>query len=123
MAPARTLLIAFFLGIFSFATAAYADTIYDAKIEQKLKLDDAQKPKVAAIVQKTRSDMNIVFQKYGIDPDARPSFDLLQKAGEELQDIQHRERRELKAILKKDQLKQYDKIVEQTSATVRKAAK
>ena len=123
MASARTLLVPL-LGFFiNFASLANADSIYDSHIEQKLKLDDNQKSKVATIVEKTKSDMSAVFRKYGIDPDAKPSADLLDKAGPELQEIQHRERRELKAILKKDQLKQYDKIIEQTSARVSKAAK
>jgi hypothetical protein len=67
--------------------------------------------------------MNAVFKKYGIDPNATPNFDKLTKASDELQAIGRRERAQMKEILSKAQLKQYDKIIADTGARVRKAAK
>ena len=70
------LLAALFVG----ALPASADSIYDAKVEQKLTdLNPDQKAK-PAITKQTASEMNAVFKKYGIDPDATPNFDQLQKA-------------------------------------------
>jgi hypothetical protein len=67
--------------------------------------------------------MNVVLKKYGIDPNAPPNFDKLTKAADELQAIGRRERAQMKTILDKAQLKQYDKIIADTGARVRKAAK
>jgi hypothetical protein len=103
---------------------AHADSIYDAKVGQKLTdLTPDQKTKVSAITKQTATEMNAVFKKYGIDPNAAPNFDQLQKAGEELQAVGRREKAQMKTILSKAQLKQYDKIIADTGARVRKAAK
>jgi hypothetical protein len=112
------------LALFAGTLPASADSIYDAKVEQKLKdLDSDQKAKVSAITKQTASEMNAVFKKYGIDPNAAPDFDKLQKAGDELQAVARREKAQMKTILSKAQLKQYDKIIADTGARVRKAAK
>jgi len=120
----RAKVVAFgLLALFSAALPASADSIYDANVEQKLDLDPGQKAKVSAIVKQSNADMNSVFKKYGIDPNATPNFDKLTKASDELQAIGRRERGEMKKILNKAQLKQYDKLIADTGARVRKAAK
>jgi hypothetical protein len=121
----RAKVVAFgLLAMFVGALPASADSIYDAKVEQKLTdLNPDQKAKVSAITKQTASEMNAVFKKYGIDPDATPNFDQLQKAGEELQAVARREKAQMKTVLSKKQLKQYDKIIADTGARVRKAAK
>jgi hypothetical protein len=102
---------------------AKAESIYDSNIEQKLDLEDAQKPKVAAIVKQTQQQMSEVFQKYGIDPNVKPDLDRLTNASDELKAINDRERKQLKQILSKSQLKRYDHIIAETGARVQKAAK
>ena len=101
---------------------ANANSIYDAKIEERLKLDPGQMPKVEAIVKQSQAERDVVFRKYGIDPNAKPDLDLLTKASDELKAIGNQERKQLKEVLSKAQLKQYDKIINQTSARVGKAA-
>jgi hypothetical protein len=121
----RAKVVAFgMLALFAGPLPAYADNIYDAKVEQKLTdLNSDQKAKVSAIIKQTTSEMNAFFKKYGIDPNAAPDFDKLQKAGEELQAIARREKAQMKDVLTKAQLKKYDKIIADTGARVRKAAK
>ena len=120
----RAKVVAFgLLALFAGALPASADSIYDAKVEQKLELDPGQKAKVSGIVKQSNADMNVVLKKYGIDPNAPPIFDKLTKAADELQAIGRRERAQMKTILDKAQLKQYDKIIADTGARVRKAAK
>ena len=112
------------LASFAGSLPASADSIYDAKVEQKLTtLKPDQKAKVAEVVKQSNADMNVVLKKYGIDPNAAPNFDKLTKAADELQAIGRRERAQMKTILDKAQLKQYDKIIADTGARVRKAAK
>jgi hypothetical protein len=120
----RAKVVAFgLLALFAGTLPASADTIYDAKVEQKLKdLNGDQKAKIAAVVKKSNAEMNAVFKKYGIDPNAKPDFDKLTKASDELQAIGRRERAQMKDILSKAQLKAYDKIIADTGARVRKAA-
>ena len=120
----RAKVVAFgLLALFAGGLPAYAENIYDAKVEQKLSdLTADQKAKVSAITKQTASEMNAVFKKYGIDPEAKPDFDKLQKAGDELQAVARREKAQMKDILSKAQFKQYVKIIDQTGARVRKAA-
>jgi hypothetical protein len=102
---------------------ANAESIYDSNIEQKLNLEDAQKPKVAGIVKQTQQETNEVFRKYGIDPNATPDLDRLTNASDELKAINDRERKQLKQILSKSQLKRYDRIIAETAVRIQKAAK
>jgi hypothetical protein len=120
----RAKVVAFgLLALFAGGLPAHAENVYDAKVAQKLSdLTDDQKSKVSAITKQTASEMNAVFKKYGIDPEAKPDFDKLQKAGDELQAVARREKAQMKDILSKAQFKQYVKIIDATGARVRKAA-
>jgi hypothetical protein len=120
----RAKVVAFgLLALLAGGLPAYAENLYDAKVAQKLSdLTDDQKAKVSAITKQTATEMNAVFKKYGIDPEAKPDFDKLQKAGDELQAVARREKAQMKDILSKAQFKQYVKIIDATGARVRKAA-
>jgi uncharacterized FlaG/YvyC family protein len=120
----RAKVVAFgLLALFAGGLPAHAENLYDAKVAQKLSdLTDDQKAKVSTITKQTATEMNAVFKKYGIDPEAKPDFDKLQKAGEELQAVARREKAQMKDILSKAQFKQYVKIIDATGARVRKAA-
>jgi hypothetical protein len=120
----RAKVVAFgLLALLAGGLPANAENLYDAKVAQKLSdLTDDQKAKVSTITKQTASEMNAVFKKYGIDPEAKPDFDKLQKAGEELQAVARREKAQMKDILSKAQFKQYVKIIDATGARVRKAA-
>ena len=64
------------LACFAGTLPASADSIYDAKVEQKLTtLKPDQKAKVAEVVKQSNADMNVVLKKYVIDPNAAPNFD------------------------------------------------
>ena len=71
------------LACFAGTLPASANSIYDAKVEQKLTtLKPDQKAKVAEVVKQSNADMNVVLKKYGIDPNAAPNFDKLTKAAD-----------------------------------------
>jgi hypothetical protein len=102
---------------------AAAGTIYDSNVEQRLSgLSATQRTQVNAIVKKSSTDMLAVMRKYGIDPNAKPRFDLLQRAANELQAVERAERKAMQGVLDKQQLKQYDAIINETRIRVRKAA-
>src|SRR5262249_44415220 len=63
------------LALLASGLPAHADSIYDAKVAQKLSdLTKDQTAQVDAITKKTAAEMNAVFKKYGIDPNAKPDF-------------------------------------------------
>lgn len=102
---------------------AAAGTIYDSNVEQRLTgLSATQRTQVSAIVKKSSTDMLAVMRRYGIDPNAKPRFDLLQRAANELQAVERAERKAMQGVLDKQQLKQYDAIINETRIRVRKAA-
>ncbi|MFO1090596.1 MAG: hypothetical protein U1E46_13565 [Hyphomicrobiales bacterium] len=118
----RTALLSTALALAAIAPA-HAASIYDANVANRLtSLTAAQKQQVLAITTKSKTNMLAVMQKYGIDPNGTPQFNLLQKAGNELQAVQRAERKEMMGVLDKAQMKQYDAIINETSARVRKAA-
>ncbi len=103
--------------------AARADTIYDSHIVEQMTFTPAQLPMVRAILSQSRQSLLAIFGKYGIDPYARPNFDKLLEASSELQAVQANEKREMKAILSKDQYKLYLKLLQVTAARVIKATR
>ena len=103
--------------------AARADTIYDSHIVQRMTFTPMQLPKVRAILSQTRRSMLAIFGKYGIDPYARPDFDKLMEASNELQAVQAAEKHKMKALLSKDQYKFYLKLLQVTAARVIKATR
>ena len=111
-----------FVGALSTGPAA-ADSIYDANVVSQLKLDAAQKGQVTNIVAQSKAQMMAIFKQYNIDPNATPVFDKLQKATGPLQAVARQERQAMSKVLRPDQMKQYDEIIEATRTRVRKAAK
>lgn len=105
------------------AAPASAASIYDSNVETRLTgLSADQRARVNAIVAKSNADMMAAMRKYGIDPNARPKFDLLQRAAGELQAVERAERKAMQGVLDKQQMKQYDAIINETRIRVRKAA-
>ncbi len=103
--------------------AARADTIYDSHIIEQMTFTPEQLPKVRAILSQTRQTMLAIFNKYGIDPHMRPNFDKLMEASDELQAVQANEKREMKAILSRQQYKFYLGLLQVTAARVIKATR
>ena len=102
---------------------ARADTIYDSHIVEQMSFTPAQLPMVRSILAQTRQTMLAIFNKYGIDPNARPDFDKLMAASDELQAVQANEKRQMKAILSRDQYKLYLQLLQVTAARVIKATR
>ena len=105
------------------ANNASASNIYDARILQRMKFTGGQRAKVKRIIRKSDKEIAVVFRKYGINPNAKPVFEKLQRASSELQAIESREKRKMKKILSSDQYKTYLGLLEATAARVIKATR
>lgn len=102
---------------------ASASNIYDARILQRMKFTGAQRAKVKRIIRQSDKEIAVVFRKYGINPNAKPVFEKLQRASSELQAIESREKRKMKKILSSDQYKTYLGLLQATAARVIKATR
>lgn len=117
------------LAIVAFAALAissptvWASNIYDARILQRMKFTGDQRAKVSRIIRQSDKEMAVVFRKYGINPNAKPVFEKLQRASSELQAIEAREKRKMKKILSADQYKTYVGLLQATAARVVKATR
>lgn len=100
-----------------------AANIYDAQIMERMKFTGDQRPKVRAIIRQSDKEMAVVFRKHGINPNAKPEFDKLQKAASELQAIEAKEKRQMKKILSADQYRTYLRLLQDTAARVIKATR
>jgi len=98
-------------------------TIYDADIEGRLGLDEEQKPLVEEIIKRSNKEQRRILRKYGIDPMDQPRAILLIQAAGELMDLGRRTRRKLRPILNGDQLREYDRIIQEVEARVREAVR
>ncbi len=97
-------------------------TIYDVNAAGRLKLSPKQRTKVRKIARRSARDRNRVLRKYGINPNERyPLMEKIVKAANELQAIGRRTRLEMSKVLEPTQMRQYDQIVLETRAKVRKA--
>lgn len=103
--------------------SSWAANIYDAQILQRMKFSADQRGKVRAIIRQSDKEIAVVFRKHGINPNAKPEFDKLQKAASELQAIEAREKRAMKKVLSADQYKTYLGLLEATAARVIKATR
>jgi hypothetical protein len=101
------------MGIFHHADLVKA-SIYDANMIERLQLTGSQKQEMQKVIADSRADRNRIFQKYGIDPDAKPQKALLQRASSELLANAARERRAAKKILTRKQMHRYDSIIAET---------
>lgn len=98
-------------------------SIYFPHVVGSLNLSADQRARVERIMAQSEKQTLAVFAKFGIDPKAKPEFNKLVKARHELQAIERNERNQLKPILTKEQLKIYDRIIENTHAQVIKATR
>lgn len=103
--------------------SGWAANIYDAQVLERMKFSSAQRSKVRAIIRQSDKEMAVVFRKHGINPNAKPEFDKLQKAASELQAIEAKEKRQMKKILSADQYKTYLQLLQDTAARVIKATR
>jgi len=90
---------------------------------QRIKFTSVQRPKVKRIIRKSDKEIAVVFRKYGINPNAKPVFEKLQRASSELQAIESKEKRQMKKILSPDQYKTYLGLLQATAARVIKATR
>lgn len=120
----RQLMLAAALGFVGVIAAgpASAQTIYDANVAEKLDIPAAQRAQVRTISQQSRGEMMAIFKQFNIDPNAKPNFDKLMRASGPLQAVARKERQAVAKVLDAAQLKQYDKIVNETRTRVRMAA-
>jgi hypothetical protein len=102
---------------------AALSNIYDTKILQRMKFNPDQRAKVRNIIAKSDREMTAIFRKYGINPNAKPVFEKLRRAGSELQAVEAREKRSMKKILSAGQYKTYLNLLERTAAQVIKATR
>ena len=105
------------------AHSAWASNIYDARILQRMKFTADQRVKVKRIIRQSDKEIVVVFRKYGINPNAKPKFEKLQRASSELQAIESKEKRQMKKILSADQYKTYLGLLQATAARVIKATR
>ena len=75
------------------------------------------------IIRQSDKEMAVVFRKHGINPNAKPDFDKLQRASTELQAIESREKKKMKKILSANQYKTYLALLQATAARVIKATR
>jgi hypothetical protein len=115
------------IALVSAQAPAYASstdgTIYDPQILSRMQFSGAQRSKVKAILDKSETSMVKVFAKYRIDPRAKPNFDKLRAASNELQAIEAWEKKQMKQILSEEQYADYLEILQATSAAVIKATR
>jgi hypothetical protein len=102
-------------------TELRAASIYDSNVMERLKLSGAQKQKMQKLVSKHRSQRNAIFREYGIDPNAKPDMNKLQRAAPKLQANAAAERAAAKTILSPEQLRVYDEVMRQIRARVMSA--
>lgn len=108
--------------VLSAAPASAQQSLYDAQITKNIKLTAAQKPKVNAILADGDRQFRSILAKYKININARPDFDKLRAASDELIAYRRSQRAAMKEVLTPEQLDQYDDLVEAAGARVRKAA-
>ncbi len=111
----------------SLATAAFAGgtdgTIYDPHVLSKLSFSSKQLPAVKQVLDKSEVAIMKVFTKYSIDPKAKPDFDKLRAASNELQSVEAWEKKQMKRILSKEQYADYLELQQATAAAVIKATR
>ncbi|MGE0210244.1 MAG: hypothetical protein AB7S41_00950 [Parvibaculaceae bacterium] len=98
------------------------ESLYDAQVDTKLELTSAQRPKVNTILATGNKEFRAILAKYKIDINARPNFEKLRKASDELIAHRRKQRSAMAKVLTPEQLDQYDDLIEAAGARVRKAA-
>lgn len=103
---------------------AGAQALYSPDLASQIKGTTPQvRAKLRAITASSRAQMRIIFAKYKIVPDATPVINKLMSASGELQQVGSRERAAVSAILKPDQMAQYNAIILATRKRIMQIAK
>ena len=102
---------------------ASAQTIYDSQVLERMEFTPSQRVEVEKVIEESGEVMARIFEKYGIDPEAKPNFDKLREARHELQDLEASEKRKMKAIMTRKQFKYYLGLIQQTAANVIRATR
>ena len=118
------------LGIFGMfiSLQAYAQgsllQLSPAQIKQfqvRLDLTAEQKPRAVAIRQRTVQESEVIFRKHGIiGSGKRPGLSQLLSLRSEMKAVTRRARRQMSQILKPVQLREYDAIMAEQSARIRR---
>lgn len=103
--------------------AAFAGNIYDSQVMQRMKFSPGQRGKVRVVLNQSDQEMAAIFRKYGINPNAKPVFEKLREASNELQAVEAREKRKMKKIMSAEQYKFYRALLQETAARVIKATR
>ena len=98
-------------------------TIYDLQLLKRMKFTAKQLPTIKKILNTFDARMVKTFAKYKINPRAKPVFDKLRAASNELQAIESWEKKQMKRILSKSQYADYLEILQRTTAAVIKATR
>ncbi|MEM8685885.1 MAG: hypothetical protein AAGF81_01050 [Pseudomonadota bacterium] len=98
-------------------------TIYDSQVLKRMEFSDSQRVVVEQIMQESGAVMAQIFQKYGIDPHAKPDFDKLMAARHELQELEALQKRRMKAVLSRQQFKYYLGLLQITASNVVRATR
>ncbi len=105
------------------ASTSLAQTIYDAQVLTRMEFSPSQRVEVERVIEQSDKIMTEIFKKYDIDPEAKPDFDKLAAARHELQDLEAMEKREMKAIMTREQFKYYMGLIQTTAANVIRATR
>ena len=105
------------------AAACVAQTIYDAQVLTRMEFTDEQRVKVERVIEHSDKIMTQIFEKYDIDPEAKPDFDKLAATRHELQDLEALEKRAMKEIMTRKQFKYYLGLIQTTAANVIRATR
>lgn len=99
------------------------ETQYDTDFANRISgITPQVRAQLTTIAAQSHAQMMAVFQKYGIDPNAKPNTDQLMKAANELEAVQHAERQAVSQLLQPEEMAQYDTFVAQTTQKIRDAA-
>ena len=98
-------------------------TIYDSQVLERMEFSDSQRVVVEQIMQESAAVMAQIFERYGIDPHAKPDFDKLMAARHDLQELEAQQKRRMKAVLSRHQFKYYLGLLQITASNVVRATR
>ena len=111
------MLLTVVIGAFPPIEAAKA-SMYDANMIERLQLTGTQKQEMQKVIAVSRAERDRIFNKYEIDPNARPKQSLLQRASSELMANAARERAAAKKILTRKQMYRYDTVIAEVRSRI-----
>ncbi|MEM8645610.1 MAG: hypothetical protein AAGF86_04620 [Pseudomonadota bacterium] len=98
-------------------------TIYDSQVLERMEFSDSQRVVVEQIMEESAAAMAQIFERYGIDPHAKPDFDKLMAARHDLQELEAQQKRRMKSILSRQQFKYYLGLLQITASNVVRATR